>query len=195
MQLTEKQFIGEQIMEVAEQFATLRIEVFKEFPYLYEGNFEYELSYIKTYSSSPNAMLFALYNESEMIGATTCIPLEEETLEVKTPFIERNLDTDAFIYFGESLLLPSYRGLGFGKLFFKKREEHAKTIGKSMACFCSVNRVNEHPLRPLDYSDNAIFWQKQGYTEQTGMHCEMIWKDLDTADETVKTLTFWTKIL
>lgn len=108
---------GKEILTVADDFAQLRISVFREFPYLYDGSVEYEKEYIQTYSNAKDALLFAVYKNAQMIGATTCIPLKEETEEVKEPFIKAGFDVDTIFYFGESLILKEYRGLGFGHRF------------------------------------------------------------------------------
>lgn len=42
------QKIGKEIETILDEFAQLRITVFAEFPYLYEGNLSYEKEYIRT---------------------------------------------------------------------------------------------------------------------------------------------------
>lgn len=195
MELREELFIGSDIRRAADDFAALRISVFYDFPYLYEGSTEYELDYIQTYAQSPNALLFAIYDGNKMVGATTCLPLSEETDEVKSPFQRHALNIDEFLYFGESIILPNYRGLGYGKRFFEVREQQAIRLGKQKTCFCSVNRPSNHPLKPTDYRDNSGLWTKVGYSENPALTCTMSWLDRDEQQETTKTLIFWTKDL
>ena len=40
---------GKQILDHIDKLAQLRIAIFKEYPYLYDGNFLYEQKYLKTY--------------------------------------------------------------------------------------------------------------------------------------------------
>lgn len=185
---------GNEIRSLASDFAALRIKVFKEFPYLYDGSVEYEMNYIDTYASSKDAFLFAVYDEGQMVGATTCIPLRDETPDIQHPFRAAGHDIGSIFYFGESLLLPEYRGLGLGHRFFDKREAHAKSFKtyKKMA-FCSVNREENHPLKPEDYRSNEAFWTKRGYEKNPGLICQLSWLDLHHNDPTHKELTFWTK--
>ena len=70
---------GNEILSFAPDFAELRIAVFRDFPYLYEGSMEYELEYIRTYASCEDAFVFAVYHGDQMVGATTCVPLKYET--------------------------------------------------------------------------------------------------------------------
>ena len=195
MQLSEQLFIGNEIRRAAEDFAALRISVFYDFPYLYEGTLEYELEYIQTYAQSPNALLFGIYDGEKMVGATTCVPMEEETDDVKAPFEANGLNVNEYLYFGESIILPAYRGLGYGKRFFEIREQQAKDLGKTKTCFCSVDRPIDHPLKPENYRDNGGLWTKMGYTEQRHLSCEMKWLDRNETEETSKRLIFWTKEL
>ncbi|MFN8283713.1 MAG: hypothetical protein U0U67_10890 [Chitinophagales bacterium] len=185
---------GKEILTVADDFAQLRISVFREFPYLYDGSVEYEKEYIQTYSNAKDALLFAVYKNAQMIGATTCIPLKEETEEVKEPFIKAGFDVDTIFYFGESLILKEYRGLGFGHRFFDEREAHAKSFGRyNTTAFCAVNREDDHPLKPNDYRTNDAFWVKRGYQKSIDLICRMEWLDIQQSVPTYKELTFWTK--
>jgi GNAT superfamily N-acetyltransferase len=185
---------GKSILEIAEDFAQLRIAVFKDFPYLYEGTLEYELDYIQTYSSSEEAFIFAVYDGNQMIGATTCIPLIYETENVQQPFINNGIDCHSVFYFGESILLKQYRGQGLGHRFFDEREAYAKTFeGVHLTAFCAVNREENHPLKPVDYIPNDVFWSKRGYTKHPELTCEINWQDVNEVSDSPKTLTFWLK--
>lgn len=185
---------GNQILEVAHDFALLRIAVFKEFPYLYAGEMAYEMEYIQTYAQSENAFLFAIYKDGKMIGASTCIPLEDETMEVKQPFLDAGYPISEIYYFGESMLLPPYRNMGFGHLFFEERENYARQFSSiRTVCFCAVQRPKNHPLKPAVVFEKDTFWTKKGFVERPELVCEMEWKDLDKEVSDFKQLTFWTK--
>lgn len=194
--LTFEKKQGNDILSFAADFAKLRITVFKDFPYLYEGSIGYELDYIQTYAACENAMVFAVYDGREMIGATTCIPLDHETENVQKPFIDNNYNVNNIFYFGESILLKRYRGRGLGHRFFDEREAFARSFETySIAAFCAVNRADNHPLKPVDYVPNDAFWEKRNYTKHPELFCEMSWLDLHETEETNKTLTFWLKTL
>jgi len=187
--------VGKEIESIFEDLAKLRIEVFHDYPYLYEGTLDYELEYLKTYANSKKGFLFAVYDQCKMVGATTGIPLKDETEEVQMPFIEQNFPLDKIFYFGESILLKPYRGMGLGHRFFDEREAFAKDNGFQITTFCSVDRGENHPLKPIDYRPNDIFWTKRGYSQQPDLVCEMSWLDIGETESTQKPLRFWLKNL
>lgn len=185
---------GAEIQTIITDLASLRIAVFREFPYLYNGSLEYEFEYLQTYINAPKSFLFAVYKNDKMVGATTCIPLLNETAEVQEPFLKANLDLDKIFYFGESILLPEFRGLGLGNRFFDEREEHSKSFGSfTTTCFCAVKRDENHPLKPANYQPLDQFWLKRGYKKSENLESEFHWQDIDEAKESPKTMIYWTK--
>ena len=58
--LTYIKRIGVDTSSLFEELAALRIEVFRDFPYLYEGSLEYEKEYLNTYSQSADSMIFSV---------------------------------------------------------------------------------------------------------------------------------------
>lgn len=185
---------GAAIHEVLDELGRLRIAVFRDFPYLYEGDLEYEKNYLQTYLNAERSFLFAAYDGELMVGATTCIPLSDETDEVKKPFEEAGIAQERVFYFGESILMKPYRGLGLGHRFFDERETHAASFGTyEMTSFCAVDRGSDHPLQPSDYRPNDAFWLKRGYTRNPTLQAEMHWPDLGETESTSKKMVFWTR--
>lgn len=195
--MSELKFIikqGTDIQKVISDLANLRITVFREFPYLYNGSLEYEFEYLQTYIKAPKSFLFAVYKNDKMVGATTCIPLLNETFEVQEPFIKASMNLDKIFYFGESILLPEFRGLGLGNRFFDEREAHSKSFGSyKSTCFCAVKRDENHPLKPANYQPLDQFWLKRGYKKSENLESKFHWQDIDEAKESPKTMIYWTK--
>lgn len=187
---------GAEITTVFEDLANLRITVFRDFPYLYEGSVAYEMEYLKIYAQAEKALLFAVYDGTKMIGATTCIPLTDEALEVRLPFEKAGLAIDSIFYFGESILLKEYRGLGLGHRFFDEREAHARSFGNfKTTCFCAVDRGENHPLQPENYRPNDAFWLKRGYQKDFSLQSTFEWPDINESVSTPKTMIYWKRDL
>jgi GNAT superfamily N-acetyltransferase len=187
---------GTEIASAVEDLGALRIAVFHDYPYLYEGSLEYEKDYLQIYVRSERALLFAVYDEGKMVGATTCIPLTDEAPEVRKPFEDAGFDINTIFYFGESILLPQYRGSGLGHRFFDEREAHARSFGNyTLSCFCSVDRGDDHPSKPENYRPNDAFWIKRGYVKEPALQSIMEWPDLGETASSAKTMIFWTKSL
>jgi GNAT superfamily N-acetyltransferase len=188
---------GQAIAPFLPALAALRIKIFRDFPYLYDGDPAYEQTYLQTYLQAPRAAIILARSGETIIGASTCLPLADETPNIQKPFVEASADLTSIFYFGESVLDHAYRGRGIGVRFFEAREAHAKSFGHDydLTTFCAVNRPPDHPLRPPGYTPLDSFWTARGYTRRGDLTCKLSWRDLNESSETEKTLTFWTRSL
>ena len=175
--------------------ARLRIAVFRDWPYLYDGTLEYERDYLQTYRNSRDAILVGAFDGARLVGAATGTPMEDHASDFATPFAATGLALGAIFYCAESVLLPEYRGRGLGHRFFDAREDHARALGRSHVAFCAVQRPNDHPMRPAHYRSNDAFWMKRGYAPLPGVVAEFSWKDIGDDTETRKPLQFWMRAL
>ncbi|MHA6345709.1 GNAT family N-acetyltransferase [Roseivivax sp. CAU 1761] len=186
---------GEELDAALDDVARLRIEVFRTYPYLYDGDLDYERSYLETYRNSPGAVLVGAFENGRLVGAATGTPMEEHAGDFAAPFARTGLDLKSIFYNAESVLLPDYRGRGVGNAFFDSREAHARRLGRSHVCFCSVVRPDDHPLRPAGYVPLHGFWRKRGYAPLPGVVARFRWKDIDQPAETDHELQFWMREL
>ena len=187
---------GNALIEFIPELARLRIEVFRDFPYLYDGTIEYEQKYLQTYIDHPYSVIVLAFDndDNSIVGASTAIPMRDETQELQKPFLEHGYDIDRVFYCSESVLNKNYRGLGLGVRFFEEREAHAAELGGFQhITFCCVERPLDHPRRPADYVPLDKFWNKRGYFKHPELHTTYKWKDLDDTEETAKPMTFWLK--
>jgi GNAT superfamily N-acetyltransferase len=191
---------GSQIEAALPALARLRIEVFRAFPYLYDGTLEYEQGYLSRFSRAEGAVIVAARDGDEIIGVATGSPLGGHTADFVPLFAKHGFDPDTIFYCGESVLLPRYRGQGIGHRFFDLREAHARAIEGlngpfTRSAFCGVLRPDDHLKRPADYRPLDPFWMKRGYRKIDGMIGNYTWKDIGEAAETAKPMQFWIKEL
>jgi len=175
--------------------ARLRVTVFRDFPYLYEGDTAYEEKYLAKFLDLPDGTVVVARDGEDVVGASTALPLPKAGKSEQKPFRDNGIDVARVYYFGESVLMPKYRGKGIGVAFFREREARARQLGFRTAAFCAVQRPADHSRRPKDYVPLDDFWAKRGYVKRPDLHTTFSWKDLDEAEESPKPMIFWTKEL
>lgn len=187
---------GGAIRSFVDDIARLRISVFREFPYLYDGSPEYEAHYLDTYVRSAWSLCVLVLDEGRVVGASTGLPLQDETEEFQRPFLELGWNPERVFYFGESVLLPAYRNAGLGLRFFEEREAYARGLDRFDWCaFCAVQRPLEHPARPVGYRTLDAFWLQRGFRPHPELRTEYRWRDVGDLQESAKPMSFWLKEL
>jgi GNAT superfamily N-acetyltransferase len=177
------------------QLAALRIAVFRDWPYLYDGSIEYESEYLREFAQEPGSVLVVAEDGQRIIGAATASPMATQKAEFRDAAHDQGLEVDRMFYFGESVLLSEYRGIGIGHAFFDAREAAANDAGATAAAFCAVIRPTDHLLRPENPHDLGPFWKSRGYWPVEGMTCSFDWKDVDQQQETAHLMQFWMRNL
>ena len=187
---------GERLKALLPDLARLRITVFRAFPYLYDGSLAYEERYLRTYVQAADSVIVGAFDGETVIGAATGLPLAHEPPALTDTFAAHGFEVAKVFYFGESVLLPDYRGRGLGVAFFREREAHARAPGRfDWAAFCGVVRPPEHPRRPADHVPLDDFWRRRGFAPVAGMLGAIGWRDLDETEESAKPMQFWVKQL
>ena len=194
MSVTTRVLTGESLAAALEDVARLRIRVFRDWPYLYDGDADYERDYLRAYQS-PGAVVVAALDGTRIVGAATGAPMSDHAEDFAAAFADRPERLSQIFYCAESVLLREYRGHGIGHSFFDAREAHARDLGHEFSAFCSVIRPADHPARPIDYRPLDGFWRKRGYLQLDGVIARFSWKDLGDARETEKPLQFWMRAL
>lgn len=186
---------GDALLPWLEHAAELRIRVFRDFPYLYEGSLDYERDYLAQFAAADGAVLVLALDGERVVGCATAMAMRGAEAAFRQPFEQAGWPVDSIAYFGESVLLPAYRGLGVGHRFFDEREREARRLGARMTTFCAVQRPADHPLRPADARSLEPFWGKRGYHQRPELTTQFHWKDVGESSESAKTLVFWTREL
>lgn len=190
-----KRFSGPDVKKYIHELAKLRIKIFHDYPYLYEGDLSYEEKYLKTYTDCPHSVLVLVFANDKVVGASSAIPLQYETDAIKKPFQEADYNIDTIFYFGESVLLHEFRGHKIGERFFAEREAAALEQGYKFTAFCAVKRAANDTRKPKDFHPLDQFWQRMGYTKHDDLTALMSWTEIGETEETAKPMTFWLKQL
>lgn len=186
---------GDAIHPWLDAVAQLRMTVFREWPYLYAGDSDYERAYLSRYARSGRSVFVLAFDGDTVVGASTGLPLGDEDLAFQAPFVDQDVAVARVFYFGESVLLPRWRGQGVGHRFFDLREAHARALGDfDITAFAAVDRADGDPRKPADHHGNELFWRGRGYVRQPGMTMLLRWDEVDVGD-VPHPLTFWTRPL
>lgn len=177
--------------------ARLRIQVFREFPYLYEGTLAYEQRYMQDYEKSPRSTLVVARSGTRVVGVATALPLldHRDAAQLAVAFAAAGIAPEQVYYFGESVLEPAERGRGIGHAFFDAREASARRHGFPIAAFCAVERPEDHPARPAGYLPHHAFWAKRGFVRRPDLTTLFSWRDVGDDDESEKPMVCWLKEL
>lgn len=161
-----KIFVGEEVIPYIRTIAEMRIRIFKEYPYLYMGNLEYEEKYLQSYSLNAKAMLAVAYSNEKVVGISTGIPLlsESEIINVcENSLKQQDKDPSKYYYYGEILIEHNYRGLGISSKLYKAQDALASSWGFKHTSILTVHRSDNHPLRPQNYKDSNCIWEHLGF--------------------------------
>ncbi len=184
--------VGEAVAPYLDDLARLRIAVFRDYPYRYEGDMAYERDYLRVYARAARSVFVLALDGDAVIGCSSGIPLADDQASFHQPFVEHGYALDDVFYFGESVLLPAYRGQGMGHRFFDEREAHARRLGGfRWTAFCAVERDADDPHQPAAYRANDVFWRKRGYQRQDDMFCTLSWKEVGDDAASTHRLRFW----
>jgi GNAT superfamily N-acetyltransferase len=196
MTLSVETLTGDALKSVLPDMARLRIRVFRDWPYLYDGSEDYEREYLAKFVAAKGAVCIVARDGDEVVGVSTASPMAETDEEFILPFKNAGYDISKVFYCGESVLIGDYRGQGIGHKFFEGREAHARKLGGfEISTFCRVVRPDDHPMKPADYRPLDTFWKKRGYAPADGLIAHYAWKDIGVDRETEKPLQFWTRKL
>jgi GNAT superfamily N-acetyltransferase len=185
---------GDALAAALPALAGLRIAVFRDWPYLYDGDEAYERQYLRAYADSPGALVVGAFDADRLVGAATAAPMEDHAAEFAAPFAAQGHALSDILYCGESVLLPAYRGQGAGHAFFDAREAHGRALGRRLSCFCAVVRDPTDPRRPPDYRPLDAFWRKRGYAPLDGVVAEFHWREVGAGD-IAHPMQFWARPL
>lgn len=186
---------GTAIAEVLDDLATLRLEIFREYPYLYLGRKEDELDYVGTYVEAPDACVILACDEKAVVGAAAGMPLMHENEQMLDAFAGTPFPLNEVYYIGELLLRRGYRNCGLGRKLLARLENHIRSVGSYCKVTCAtVERPDDHSLRPRDYIPITRFLARTGFVRLSVVPSHFKWREID-GEERDHPMQFWIKDL
>lgn len=167
---------GAEIMPYMQALSEFRIKAFYEFPYLYIGTVEGDLSYTQSYASTPQGRLIVAFHGGKIVGMYSGMPLDVpesyfHDLSLPTPYLcewsqklsKKGIETDKYYYSGELIIDPVFRNQKLGSRLMNLFKDEAKNMGFSGMIGVTSLRPEDHPLRPKNYFNTDTVWGKHGF--------------------------------
>lgn len=184
---------GDKIVACLDSLASLRLEIFREYPYLYDGRREDELRYLRSYAEAPGACVILMKDAGSLAGAVTGMPLIHEDEQIQEPFSGTEYDIHEIYYVGELLLRPQYRNRGAGSRLLEQLETYIRALGGFTRLTCAtVERPARHPQCPPDFVPITRFLAHTGFAELSGVVTRFTWLETDGAQRD-HPMQFWIK--
>ena len=80
MRVKTRILTGDSLTSALPDVARLRMAVFRDWPYLYDGDAEYEENYLQAYRS-PGAVVVAALDGDRIVGAATGAPMADHAAD------------------------------------------------------------------------------------------------------------------
>lgn len=185
---------GHEILPYLQLVAELRITFFREYPYLYEGDFQTERKYLSFFASSEKSIFVLAFDQNKVVGAITGIPLDDMKGEIKNPFLQHGGSLDGIYYLGDIIVLKKHRKKGLGKEMYQLFESAVQKMGGfQQITFCEIER--DPASAPADYFSLDDFWAARNYVRDPSLKTVIPWLDIGQKKPTDHTLVFWSKTL
>lgn len=188
---------GKDIRHFLESIARFRVVYFKEYPYLYAGNVDYEKKYLGPYTEHPHNFALIIKNAAGKVsGISTAITLSPEAeLTSLLKHHLTHLDPKESLYFAETILKPDCREQGLYRKICETREGRARFLGYKKVCFLTVERDPHDPKKPAGYQSPYEMFSHLGY-QKTDQLIPFHWPTvLDSTKDASHMMRFWEKKL
>ena len=195
MVITKELVTGAAIAVVLDSLASLRLEIFREYPYLYDGRREDELAYLKSYAEAPDACVILAHDEGAVVGAATGMPFIHEGAQMLPAIAASQYNVEKLYYVGELLLYPAYRNKGLGLQLLGQLEQQIHSLGRYQHLVCAtVERPAAHLLQPDVYVPITRFLARTGFDLMPGVTTSFAWRETDGIRRD-HPMQFWVKEL
>ncbi len=195
MMITQELVTGTAIAGTLNSLATLWLEIFREYPYLYDGHQEVELNYLKTYAEAPDICVILVHDAGAIVGAATGMPFIHEGEQMLAAIAGSQFSMENIYYVGELLFYPAYRNKGLGLQLLGQLEQQIRSLGRYRQLVCAtVERPDDHPLKPEGYVPITRFLARTSFDLMPGVTTSFSWCETDGVRRD-HPMRFWVKEL
>ncbi|HEV2601175.1 MAG TPA: hypothetical protein VGT41_02655 [Candidatus Babeliales bacterium] len=162
-----KLLTGKELQDIALFMIQQRIEIMRDYPYLYQGDMNEEIIYMQQFISLPHAAAAVAYLHDQPVGfvsGTSFLDYESDMRGSSALFMEHGLDPKDFYYIPEAMIMAEHRRKSLFKSLHHLIELHAQSLGYKALCLLSENH-DQHPLKPIDYRGPDGAFTRAGYSK------------------------------
>jgi hypothetical protein len=187
---------GTEVIPYLQKLAELRIDFYRNYPYLYEGNITDEKAYLSMYAKSKDSLLVIAKNGDDIVGAVTGIPMLESKEENKQLFAQKQIPAEHIFYLGELVLSQDYQNNTIQESLYLQLENAVKELEKySLLAVCEIERSPDDTKKPVSAFSSEVIWTGRGFTKQPQLYTTDAWKDVGDLEKSDHHLFFWYKAL
>ena len=187
---------GPEVIPYLQKVAQLRIEFYRNYPYLYEGNLTDEETYLSMYAKSKDSLLVIAKNGDDVVGAVTGIPMLETKKENKWLYTQKQTPDEHIFYLGELVLSQDYQNSTLQEMLYLQLENAVKGLEKySILAVCEIERSPEDTKKPVSAFSSEVLWAGRGFIKQPELYTTNAWKDVGDLEKSDHHLFFWYKAL
>ncbi|MDN3506687.1 MAG: GNAT family N-acetyltransferase [Simkaniaceae bacterium] len=184
------------ILPFLDEVAELRIKIFREWPYLYDGDIKTENNYLKAFADTKDSLLVLAKEYEKIVGVVMGLPVAESMKQIQEEYQRQNVSTDGIFYLADAIILAPYRGQGIGTRMLQIFENLVVEMQKyDQISFCEIVRDQNHPLKPKDYQSLDAFWEQLDFYPIPGWQTSFDYLDIGNSEETPHLMRFRRKII
>ena len=177
------------------EWARLRIEIFSEYPYLYEGATKGEQAYLSTYLRTPRARILGLFEGAHVGGMATMAPLDACEDFAEDVVKATGLAPKTCLYVGDIIFEPRYRGRGLFNVCFNAAEDWGRAHGFSHIVAAAIRTSPTDAGRPQDYRPIAGLFARVGLEKLSGVSMTATYPSTLSHRPEPHVLEYWHKVI
>lgn len=171
-------------------------QIYRSYPYFYNGEDSEYAAYLKAYSQSNETIICLAFDDQEMVGLAIGTPMSKTRALYQQVLLEKGYDISSFFYLGEFGLKPSYWGMGIEDSLYSHIEQFAKAEGvyEKIGCWEIKSEFHAFPPSP-SYTLTKEFLEKVGFTYHPDLNFQICWTHVGDIHETAHSAVYSLKHL
>lgn len=187
-------FHGDEIVPYTQDIIKLCDMIYRQYPYLYNGDDAGYTSYLESYAQSKGSIICLAFDGKKAVGIAAGMPLVESREIYQEPLKKHGYDLSTLFYQGEFGLMPEYRSQGIEEAMYQKLENFAKESGKyKMIAFWEIESSAPPQQRPDDFIPKDPFWKRLGFIRFSELNFNIFWTNFNEKTESPHLAVYWLK--